>query len=199
MYMQVKEIKGNKSRAISNSVEQMKNNNKKGFGFMVNRPETVFQRRLQEIVNNKETDNKVIQKLSKAQRQNISKYTLTKGFKDKHVCADASRATLMEVAERRGVSASTIIRASASTIEAKAKEICLSGDDKQVAAERNQHGKQIKVRMTGLDRATIKHGEFQGWNTDPFVIVGTWDKKEVNGNHFQADDKVGENDEEILG
>ena len=56
MYTQVEKPKTNtsragwqKSRAVANSVAQMKNNGKQGFGFVDNRPEAIAQRKLQEL------------------------------------------------------------------------------------------------------------------------------------------------------
>lgn len=56
MYAQVEKPKTNtsragwqKSRAVANSVAQMKNNGKQGFGFVDNRPAAIAQRKLQEL------------------------------------------------------------------------------------------------------------------------------------------------------
>lgn len=49
MYEQVEKPKENKSRASANSVAQKKNSAKQNFGFVDNRPESVVQRKLQEI------------------------------------------------------------------------------------------------------------------------------------------------------
>lgn len=43
MYKQVEKPKGNKSRAVANSVTQKKSNGKQGFGFVDNRPESIIQ------------------------------------------------------------------------------------------------------------------------------------------------------------
>lgn len=52
MYSQVEKQRGNKSRAVANSVAQKKSNGKQGFGFVDNRPDAVAQRKLQEMINN---------------------------------------------------------------------------------------------------------------------------------------------------
>lgn len=53
MYVQVEKPKENKSRAIANSVAQKKSSEKQGFGFVDNRPETVAQKKLQQVVSNR--------------------------------------------------------------------------------------------------------------------------------------------------
>jgi len=52
MYEQIERPKGNKSRAVANSVSQKKSNAKQGFGFVDNRAEAVTQKKLQEMANN---------------------------------------------------------------------------------------------------------------------------------------------------
>jgi hypothetical protein len=52
MYAHIEKTKENKSRAAANNVAQQKDNVKQGFGFVDNRPETVAQRKLQEMINN---------------------------------------------------------------------------------------------------------------------------------------------------
>ena len=142
----------------------------------------------------------MVQRLTKQQRQAVKKYSLTSDFVGKHVVDRANRKNLVEVAARRGVAASTLVRAKPADIEKKALSICQSGDDSQVAAEDNpRFGKQIKVRMTGFERATINRGAFGGWGTEPFGIVGAWRGTDVEGNHFDADDTVPVNDEEVFG
>lgn len=144
--------------------------------------------------------NAPVQRLSKQQRENIKSYKLTDDFKRKHVVHNANRQDLMEVAGQRGVAASTLIRAPVGDIEKKALDICQTGDNTQVAAEvHTTYGRQVQVRMTGLERGTITRGAFGGWKEDAFVIVGAWKGKTVSGNHFQATATVSANDEEVLG
>ncbi len=52
MYAQIEKSKENNSRAVANSVSQKKSNGKQGFRFLVNRPKSVSQRKLQEFGNN---------------------------------------------------------------------------------------------------------------------------------------------------
>jgi hypothetical protein len=65
MYEYVKKPKENRNRAIANSVTQKKSGVKQGFGFVDNRPETVTQRKLQEMVKNS-------QQVSKATSRTIT-------------------------------------------------------------------------------------------------------------------------------
>lgn len=51
MYEQVEKSKENKSSSVANSVGQKKSNGKQGLRFEDNRPETIVQRKLQEIAN----------------------------------------------------------------------------------------------------------------------------------------------------
>ena len=52
MYERVEKPKENKSKAVANSLAQKKSGVKQGFGFVDNRPETVAQRQLKEMVKN---------------------------------------------------------------------------------------------------------------------------------------------------
>jgi len=69
MYAQVEKSKENKSRAIAKSLAQKKSNVKQGFGFIDNRPNTITQRKLQEVINGaqtkqlKNTNDSVIQRV----------------------------------------------------------------------------------------------------------------------------------------
>lgn len=53
MYGQVEKPNENKNRAVANTVAQKKDNAKKGFGFLNNRPEAVEERKRQDIANKK--------------------------------------------------------------------------------------------------------------------------------------------------
>jgi replicative superfamily II helicase len=52
MYEQKEKPKENKGRAVANSVVQKQSSSKQGIVFVDNRPETVAQRKLQEVANN---------------------------------------------------------------------------------------------------------------------------------------------------
>ncbi|MFG6100313.1 hypothetical protein SPB21_34050 [Leptothoe sp. ISB3NOV94-8A] len=58
MYEQVERSKENKSRAVANSVAQRKKNTKQGFGFVDNRPEAIMQRKVQEVANSSQQEEK---------------------------------------------------------------------------------------------------------------------------------------------
>jgi hypothetical protein len=52
MYEQVEKSKENKNRVVANSVTQNKSNTMQSIGFVDNRPETITQRKLQEVLCN---------------------------------------------------------------------------------------------------------------------------------------------------
>ena len=56
MYTRVAKTEKNKSKAFANPVSQRKSNVKQGFGYVDNRPESITQRKLQEMVNNSAQD-----------------------------------------------------------------------------------------------------------------------------------------------
>lgn len=144
-----------------------------------------------------------VQMLSKAQRKQISKYSLTPDFIKKHVMNNASRANQREIYNSRNsgqnhVTTSTVIRASKEAIEAKAIKICQEGDYTQVAAAKHHlYGTQIHVRLTDFEQGSINRGKFQGYGIKPFVIIGVWNKNQVNGNHYDARGVLPANDEEL--
>jgi hypothetical protein len=64
MYAQVEKQKENKNRAVANSIDQKKGNEKQGFGIVDNRPEAATQRKLQEMANNSSQDKQTAQFLA---------------------------------------------------------------------------------------------------------------------------------------
>lgn len=145
--------------------------------------------------------NSCVQRLDKHQRNLIESYRLTDAFKQKHIEENASRKSVIDTANKRGVSRSTLIRSSAEDIEKKALSICKTGDDNQVAAARNrQFGVQLHVRLSNIPIATYnnKTEQYERVESGRFIIVGTWKKDYGEGNHFEGDyNQLPENDVEL--
>ena len=97
MYAQVEKPKGNKSRAVANSVTQNKIENMSTFQFVDNRPESIQMRKLQKLVNNSPQ----VQQLKALQNLAIANSVVRKtssmkqgfGFVDKRPDAVAQRKT----------------------------------------------------------------------------------------------------------
>ncbi|MDL2275928.1 DUF4157 domain-containing protein, partial [Desulfosarcina sp. OttesenSCG-928-G10] len=145
--------------------------------------------------------NDIVQMLSKQQRKKIKKYSIDEKFKNDHIIEGASRRQQKEVANRRGIRNSTVIRNSKKDIEDKALSVCQTGDSFQAAAEDTpKFGKQIFVRLTKVNHRTFANGQFLSPSSNPIIIVGPWTTEKVIGHHLEADQNKfpTSNDEEVF-
>lgn len=131
----------------------------------------------------------------------VNSYKFTDAFKKKHICVNASRADVINMAQERGVACSTLIRCSAAEVENKALSICQQGDNNQVAAAITPNfGLQLYVRLTKIPIASYNNkGLYERNDEGKFIVVGNWRKDVCEGNHFEANYKdLPQNNEELF-
>ena len=132
MYAQVEKPKENKSSSVANSVTQKKSNGKQGFGFVDKRPETIAQRKLQEMVDNSSQEMQL--KTSQGMANNSSKVEQVVqliGNEESSATNDASGTALLMLIDElqkadltaKGLADKTGIASPSNDLDRKSKEL----------------------------------------------------------------------------